>query len=579
MTNLLSQISRSTQQGLHGLKIFGGREIPFTLSALPTVVILALLPTTLIDVGSHLTLTQFLQLTAVKATALAIVSSIWVILKSIFTRHERRTASALRFGIYGSIATITGGFWIDNWLQWLGIRAFISIPRLLISAAIIGFFLLPGIILLSAKQDSYRLKLRRARLEYQREISKGNETSINAEKIDSYLRTTILDELQHSIPVQSKELGQLSVEVLQEAHASIRSLIHNMELFRKSVISSTSRTSPIEWMRIHLASKVGPVNRYIYSSALLITASIVIFRDSNLNQDLLVFTGFFAVTCISRFVDYRLGNISLRDRIIFELITVIAGAQFLYWSFVWLGANISGFNFIQTHPHFLLTVMITFFGIAFLSGSLQLASLRYDEIYQNLDSAVFRLKSANIADAHSLTNILEKYIQHLHGTVQTNIVSATLALSRNYPGNAADPIDLKDLLNSAGVSTAVEYSDISEVMERVVTPWKGLAQFESSIHPGFNQLSPDLYSDIYSLLEEAVANAIRHGRADLIEINLTLESQSTLRCAVYNNGTKAISTSRGLGSELYDRLTGGNWSLTQLDDGQTYLELNVRTSL
>jgi signal transduction histidine kinase len=543
-------------------------------------VILALLPTTLIDVGTHLTLASFLQVTAVKATALTIVASICFALKTISIRNEKRTATTLRFGLYGSVATITGGFWIDYWLQWLEIRAFISIPRLLITAGVIGFFLLPGIILLSAKQDSYRLKLRRARLEYQREITKGNENSNKAERIDNFVRATILEEINEAIPTLSSH-DQQPAHVLNDMHTSIRTLIQNMERFRKTVASSTTRTTPIEWMRIHLASKVGPVNRYIYSSALLITAALVIFRDSNLNQDYLVFSGFLLFALISRYLDYWLGNISLQRRIIFELTMVIFGAEFLYWSFVWLGHHISGFTFIATHPHFLATVLITFFGIAFLSGSLELASLRYDEIYQNLDNAVFRLKAANIADAQSLINILEKHVQHLHGTVQTNIVSAALARSRqdsesSDQGDAL--IDLKALLTQTSIGSSIEFTDLADLLEKVTAPWRGLAEFTSTISPESEKIPPDNYPDIYSLLEEAVANSIRHGRATLIEITIALESSSGLLCTVKDNGTNPITPRRGLGSDLYDRITGGNWSLQRIDETTTHLELKVKTS-
>jgi signal transduction histidine kinase len=72
--------------------------------------------------------------------------------------------------------------------------------------------------------------------------------------------------------------------------------------------------------------------------------------------------------------------------------------------------------------------------------------------------------------------------------------------------------------------------------------------------------------------EELVANAIRHGGANKIEIHFNVEV-GLLKVKVLDNGKLNPSSARGLGSSLLDRLTL-NWSRENLENGHcVYFEI------
>jgi anti-sigma regulatory factor (Ser/Thr protein kinase) len=64
------------------------------------------------------------------------------------------------------------------------------------------------------------------------------------------------------------------------------------------------------------------------------------------------------------------------------------------------------------------------------------------------------------------------------------------------------------------------------------------------------------------ILKEAVSNAVRHGDATAVDVQIVL-TQNEIELQVLNDGRPAISTSRkGLGSTMFDDLTI-SWQLAR----------------
>jgi anti-sigma regulatory factor (Ser/Thr protein kinase) len=109
-------------------------------------------------------------------------------------------------------------------------------------------------------------------------------------------------------------------------------------------------------------------------------------------------------------------------------------------------------------------------------------------------------------------------------------------------------------------------------LPEIAQSWQGLADIEYEIIPEFTQFHSQ--SEITSqLIEEAVVNAIRHGKASKISIKATT-SNSSISVFVRDNGSMQMAqTSSGLGTILLNTFAE-SWSL-QREGDQSLLTFSV----
>jgi two-component sensor histidine kinase len=105
--------------------------------------------------------------------------------------------------------------------------------------------------------------------------------------------------------------------------------------------------------------------------------------------------------------------------------------------------------------------------------------------------------------------------------------------------------------------------------------WDGLLDIQVNIEVDDSQLSQIQKRALGSALEEAFANALRHGLAKEVEIKI-YEDELGITVTVLDDGVGPRNTPPGLGSRLYDSVATRGWSLQhRLDDQGTILELRL----
>ena len=84
--------------------------------------------------------------------------------------------------------------------------------------------------------------------------------------------------------------------------------------------------------------------------------------------------------------------------------------------------------------------------------------------------------------------------------------------------------------------------------------------------PLVNEFTPATTDQL--AVEEALTNAVRHGHASKINIEMHLTESGDLACTFTDNGVGISVDSRpGLGSAIFESMTAGNWSRTARHDG------------
>lgn len=182
----------------------------------------------------------------------------------------------------------------------------------------------------------------------------------------------------------------------------------------------------------------------------------------------------------------------------------------------------------------------------------------------------------------------------LHGPIQGRLALASMTLRQSL----ADPRHgdseyreqvyekVQNLLHS--VEDEIEQASLANVSERSYAElvsqfereWAGVILVESSVSPAAQTIlnsNSGVEQAAVMVVEEAVMNARKHGRARLVSVSLTVEDrvQGNLVVTVLDDGRGLDSKiTPGLGSNVYDRLTVG-WSLVQASFGGAILTASI----
>jgi hypothetical protein len=154
----------------------------------------------------------------------------------------------------------------------------------------------------------------------------------------------------------------------------------------------------------------------------------------------------------------------------------------------------------------------------------------------------------------------------LHGPIQSALVSSGLALSGTAVSDADRErvqVNLAAALNQLD-SSSTAHPDLTTAIEGLAAVWSRSCTVLWRISPGAEALlenDRDAVVCIGEVVREGVSNAVRHGRAGWIDVDID-ERQGLLRVSVQDNGTGLSSTAdAGLGSAMFDEITH-SWTRT-----------------
>lgn len=161
----------------------------------------------------------------------------------------------------------------------------------------------------------------------------------------------------------------------------------------------------------------------------------------------------------------------------------------------------------------------------------------------------------------------------LHGPVQALLHAQMLRLRRQVDGEGVDPAQLDTLREDLqrALTQALAPVDaprsITDTLVDVADTWEGVARVTWQVSPrALSMLDHDRLCAhaLTDLSSEAVSNAVRHGGAGNVDIDVDVDEErdDLIRLAVVDDGCIPESESAGLGTTLLTRCTY-DWSLTR----------------
>jgi hypothetical protein len=153
--------------------------------------------------------------------------------------------------------------------------------------------------------------------------------------------------------------------------------------------------------------------------------------------------------------------------------------------------------------------------------------------------------------------------QYLHGEIQAGLTASSLLLQQ--AANSGDSELANEALERAASLLNQDHTNIAytrmatpEVkLEKIISGWKGIADI-SILLPPAAQLDEAVLRNSVALIEEAIANSIRHAHATEIKVSSVLKDD-LLIINIISNGDSMTKGKAGLGTKLFNDLAS-EWS-------------------
>jgi signal transduction histidine kinase len=159
-----------------------------------------------------------------------------------------------------------------------------------------------------------------------------------------------------------------------------------------------------------------------------------------------------------------------------------------------------------------------------------------------------------------------KLARHLHGNVNNRLLSIIVGAEPGEKASKEELLSRIDLvLQSALEPFEAPITSAQELEESILAQWSGLVEIKLEFLPSEMVLTQDTWSLVSGVVEEGVANAVRHGFASSVKISV-LYTDSDLIITIRDDGTGPREGPPGIGSAFYIAISN-DWVLKDTGSG------------
>lgn len=230
---------------------------------------------------------------------------------------------------------------------------------------------------------------------------------------------------------------------------------------------------------------------------------------------------------------------------------------------------------------FISLIVYTFLGFVWLSYLTFAVSII---LTSKIKKDVVMKEISEITDAKLIENIrLRDYenavnfqlAKFMHGQVQNKLVSTALNLEKASKEDDSDKInslilelshDIDD--NFGMVATLTGENNISDFLNNLHKGWSGICDISFEVEPSLQKKESDIYLRANEAIAEAVSNSVHHGKAEKVHIKLARIDENRAQIEVVDDGIGIKGSFAGLGSKIYDKLSGDTWTLETNENGK-----------
>lgn len=168
-------------------------------------------------------------------------------------------------------------------------------------------------------------------------------------------------------------------------------------------------------------------------------------------------------------------------------------------------------------------------------------------------------------------HVRQRAAQTLHGSVQASLTAANMRILgvENIDEDLLEKVR-QDLIRATIALTDLDGPtiDLKTSLTELIELWQGVCEVVVSIDEELlNSISANQITShcINEIVKESVTNAIRHGKARLVEISIQDLNDGSLQIEITNDGAKDLAGSPGVGSQIFDEITM-RWTRDLVDE-------------
>jgi signal transduction histidine kinase len=208
--------------------------------------------------------------------------------------------------------------------------------------------------------------------------------------------------------------------------------------------------------------------------------------------------------------------------------------------------------------------------LIFLSVGLYSFDLVSGEVARFANHGIEAERISSIARDQQIGAALRDMAQVLHGNVQTRLVSCAMALDLAAQANDGESanaalLEARRVLNAGSGLTVISAISLSDEIQRKVSVWSGLCA--CNVRIGQCSETPEVIDRVGRIVEEGIANAVRHGGATEIDIDIAPGANNSVDIRIADNGLGLQKGARGVGSAIIENASSGVWGLCAGDQG------------
>ena len=218
-----------------------------------------------------------------------------------------------------------------------------------------------------------------------------------------------------------------------------------------------------------------------------------------------------------------------------------------------------------------LTQMIASLIVTFATSGFGAWRDKENELRSNVRADIQHDQVESIARSRQVASLARETAQSLHGSVQTRLVTCAMVIEQAAASEDESTLNLAltEALSALGApaTPSLTTSSLSSEVARKVSLWEGFCTFDVQID---SMASLRLQGDapaVGRVVEEAIANAIRHGKATHIDIDVTADAHQALHVVVSDNGIGPQGGRPGIGSAYLTQVSQGQWAITPTVEG------------
>lgn len=163
----------------------------------------------------------------------------------------------------------------------------------------------------------------------------------------------------------------------------------------------------------------------------------------------------------------------------------------------------------------------------------------------------------------------------VHGHLQNHLMAVAQRLDASHDDASAQTTlaSVFDLLDQVS-QTPTPITTLSAHLDDLTTRWQGLATIDMNVVLDEQCLAPEQVVRIGHVVVEAMTNAVRHGAAQHVNIEIAYDGPA-VAISVTDDGFGPRRARRGTGSRYFDLASGGAWSLSAAPHGGAVLQLQL----